>query len=267
MKTVSVIIAAYRAQCFIGEAIESVLHQTLPPGYALQLLVVMDGCEATWRAVQSIQHPALSIFRMQKNGGTYVAFNSVMPFAVGELIARFDADDIMLAGYLEKQIRLLERNPMADITRTWSVYTDADKTPIRTLLGDGTWTSELGHRKQGSNGQMLFRRKVWEQLGGFKDWVCVCDTDFLIRAQYQGLLLKEVEEFLYLRRVHQESLTQSLSTGVGSSIREHYNDIVRANLANGLDKVECCVVPRTAPIRLMLPSQPLANNVLCNHGI
>lgn len=243
MKTITVIIAAYASHEFIRDAIESVLSQKLPSNYSLELIVGVDGCDKTWNVVRTIENENLHIFKMERNQGTYVTFNTMMSFARGELIARFDADDIMLKNYLFQQITLLEKNSSIDITRTWSVYTDLKNKPIKTKLGDNTWTSSEGERKKGSDGQMLFRKDVWNQLGGFKDWACGCDTDFLIRAKFSGFELKEVNEFLYLRRVHKNSLTVRKETGVGSSLRNDCIAIMKKNLETGMLKEECGIKP------------------------
>lgn len=243
MKKITVIIAAYASHEFIHDAIESVLSQRLPSNYSLELIIGVDGCDETWNAVRKMNSTNLRVFKMEKNHGTYVTFNTMMKFASGELIARFDADDIMLENYLFKQITLLEKKSSIDITRTWSIYTDLKNQPIKTKLGDNTWTSIKGERKKGSDGQMLFRKNVWNQLGGFKDWVCGCDTDFLIRADFSGFELKEINEFLYLRRVHENSLTVRKETGVGSAVRNDCIAIMKKNLKTGMLKDECGIKP------------------------
>lgn len=222
MKIISVLIAAYKAEEFICDAIESALNQKIPSNYCLEIIVGVDGCEETWDFISGFQSPLLTFVKMKDNYGTYITFNTLSIYARGSLIARFDADDVMLENYLLEQINIFEENTDVSMTRTWSIYTDLNKTPIVKQLPDGTQTSEKGERQKGSDGQFMMRREVWNILGAFKPWRCFADTDFLIRAQYLNLRLFEIEKFLYLRRVHENSLTQSKTTGYYSELRQGY---------------------------------------------
>ena len=253
MKSVSVIIAAYAAENFIGQALESILMQNIPADYKLDVIVGVDGCDKTWNAVSTLKYENVRFIKMERNRGTYVTFNTLMGYTTSDLIVRFDADDIMLQNYLADQINFLNNNQSVHITRTWSIYTDLNKRPIKTELGDGTFTSEKGERRKGSDGQFMMRKEVWEQLGAFNPWPCSADTDFLIRANYSGFVLEEVEQFQYLRRVHENSLTQRKETGVDSNVREGYANIMRKNLKQGMSKEDCIVLGVTGDVESVLP--------------
>jgi glycosyltransferase involved in cell wall biosynthesis len=101
---VSVVIPCYNAEPFLGEAIESVLRQTVPPG---EVIVIDDGsidrsvavAQSFGAAVRVIQHA---------NGGPSLARNRGIEEARGEWIAFLDADDLWLPEKMEKQLALLE---------------------------------------------------------------------------------------------------------------------------------------------------------------
>jgi glycosyltransferase involved in cell wall biosynthesis len=163
---------------------------------------------------------------MAHNYGPYVTFNTMMKFASGDLIARFDADDIMLQNYLLEQIQILDRYKNVQISRTWSVYTDINFSPVSALLANGSYTSPDGKRKSASDGQFTMKKEVWSALGSFKPWRCFADSDFLTRARFLGFNIYEIKNYLYLRRVHSKSLTQKKETAYNSRLRQTYRQIM-----------------------------------------
>ena len=253
MKTVSVIIAAYAAENFIGEALESVLMQNIPEDYKLDVIVGVDGCDETWNTVSALNYENVRYLKMERNQGTYITFNTIMEYANPDLIVRFDADDIMLQDYLANQIDFLKHNQDVDITRTWSIYTDVNKRQIRASLENNTFTAENGESKKVAAGQFMMRKEVWEKLGGFKPWKCAADSEFFVRAKFFGFKIKEIEQFGYMRRIHENSLTQLKETAIKSDIRQEYVDIIYFNRKHGMTKKECFVLGVTGNVTSVLP--------------
>ena len=93
MPSVSVIIAAYNAEAFIGRAIASALAQTLPPR---EILVVDDCSTDGTRAVLEAaarENPMIRVIAMPRNGGPSAARNAGIAQARGDWVAVLDADD------------------------------------------------------------------------------------------------------------------------------------------------------------------------------
>jgi hypothetical protein len=65
-------------------------------------------------------------------------------------------------------------------------------------------------------------RPVLDKVGGFRPWWCHADSDFLLRALAFGCSRLIVPRYLYLRRIHPGSLTQSEKTGYHSELRLDY---------------------------------------------
>jgi hypothetical protein len=128
----------------------------------------------------------------------------------------------MLDGYLESQLTQLDSISKPMITQTWSIYIDEHYRTVAAPLANGTSTPGNGRRAGPSDGQILMTRGVWERLGSFRPWWFHADTEFMQRAIWCGVPRKTIPQFLYLRRVHPNSLTQSRATGYQSGPRSFY---------------------------------------------
>lgn len=90
---VSVIIAAYNAEAFIGRAIASAMTQTLRP---CELLIVDDCSTDGTRAVLDAaarENQTIKVIAMARNGGPSAARNAGIAQAQGDWLAVLDADD------------------------------------------------------------------------------------------------------------------------------------------------------------------------------
>lgn len=92
---VSVVIAAYNAEAYIAEAIESVLGQTVPPG---EVIVIDDGSIDGTRGILDRFGDRI-VALAQDNSGQAIAVNKALARARGELIGFCDADDLLRASW------------------------------------------------------------------------------------------------------------------------------------------------------------------------
>jgi succinoglycan biosynthesis protein ExoO len=101
---VSVILPAYNAEKYIGEAIESVLKQTYP---YFELIVVDDGSkDNTADVVKSFNDNRIHLIQQLENKGVSEARNTGMEYAKGRWFAHIDADDQWLPERLEELIKI-----------------------------------------------------------------------------------------------------------------------------------------------------------------
>ncbi len=90
---VSIVIAAWNAQDFILNAINSALSQK---GVSVEVLVVDDASsDSTCTVVESVKDPRVKLLRSEKNGGPGAARNIGFATAQGTWIAVLDSDDVM----------------------------------------------------------------------------------------------------------------------------------------------------------------------------
>ena len=111
--------AVYNGAEFLGEAIESILNQTLSD---FELIIVNDGSSddtPVLLAGYAARDARIQKYCFQANRGLAVALNYGIRHASGEYIARMDADDISLPQRLEKQVAFMEANPEVGICGAW----------------------------------------------------------------------------------------------------------------------------------------------------
>lgn len=105
---ITVLMPAYNAEKYIGEAIDSVLQQTFGD---FELVIVNDGStDGTEQVIRAYQDERIVLIN-QLNSGVAAALNTGLNYARAPYIARFDADDVCYPQRLEKQYNFLQHNP------------------------------------------------------------------------------------------------------------------------------------------------------------
>jgi glycosyltransferase involved in cell wall biosynthesis len=105
---VSIVIPAYNAANFIGEAISSILSQTCT---LWEMIIVNDGSiDKTEEIGRSFSDSRITVVT-QANAGVSAARNTGIKNIKGEFVCFFDADDLMTPDFLEVRVNALLQNP------------------------------------------------------------------------------------------------------------------------------------------------------------
>lgn len=108
---VSVIMSVYNGEAYLAEAIESIINQT----FQNWELIVINDCSTDSTAqilADFAQKDArVKVHPNEVNLRLPTSLNKAISLCSGKYIARMDADDISLAGRLEKQYKFMEENP------------------------------------------------------------------------------------------------------------------------------------------------------------
>ena len=207
---VSVVIPAFQAEAFLGEAIESALAQTYAP---LEVVVADDG-STDGTAEVAASYPEIRLLRLTHRGQA-AARNSGVAASEGEMVAFHDADDVMLRDRLEIQMDHLLANPGVQLVVGGQELIFEDGATIPFWLGgrEGSFrgAEEAGTSPAGGVHTMtlLARRKAFVLLGGFDESMSHAeDVDWLLRAREAGLGVSVLDRPLIRRRVHPGGLTQ-----------------------------------------------------------
>lgn len=106
---VSVIMPAYNTEKYIGEAIQSVIDQTVEDWEML----IIDDCstDSTVSVAEgySVKDSRVHLFRNNSNVGAAAARNRGLEMCTGKYVAFLDSDDVWLPQKLEFQLRLAEK--------------------------------------------------------------------------------------------------------------------------------------------------------------
>lgn len=230
---ISVMIGAYNAAPYLGEAVESVLGQSYRP---LELIVVDDGSDDGTGDVARGFGEALTYVR-QENAGNGAARNRALQEARGELFAFLDADDRFTPTKLELQWAALGADPSLDLAfghvREFvsPELTDHQRAEVRPPApGPMPWTAP---------NLMLIRREAFERVGLFAEDVKVGVTvDWYARAIEQGLKAVMLPDVVLERRLHlsNNGLRESASRNQYLHVLKRSLDRRREQAAAGDDR-------------------------------
>ncbi len=119
----SVLMPAFNAEKYIGEAIESVLTQTFVD---FELIIVNDGStDRTKEIILSYKDNRIRLINTT-NQGIAAALNKGLAIAKAKYIVRFDADDICYPERLEKQYNLIKIDPEIMLVGSAADYVDEE---------------------------------------------------------------------------------------------------------------------------------------------
>ena len=174
---ISVIIPAYNAAEFVGQAIESAIAQTLP---AHEILVIDDGSKDDTVSAVEKYLPKVRLLQRQ-NGGPAAARNLGIRESTGEWLAMLDADDTWLPTKLEKQSVHTGKSKVGIV----HAYENDDDTPSPSTID----FSEMWKRNWISNTTALVRREAFVQVGGLdesRELISVEDYNLWLRIVFAG---------------------------------------------------------------------------------
>lgn len=236
---VSVLLPAYNAESFVGDAIESVLTQTLA---SFELVVVNDGSTDSTATVldQYRTDPRVRIIDNGSNRGLVASLNRGLAECRSELVARLDADDTSEPARLERQFAQFEKNPRLVLSATAYRRVRPDGSLIRVGRPPSTHAELAAAHLTGNrlcHSAVMFRRRAVIDVGGYRaEWFPVEDFDLWLRLCTAGEFSAVTsEEVVYLdnpdgisstRAAHQLQMHQAradleLSRLSGLSIDEH----------------------------------------------
>jgi glycosyltransferase involved in cell wall biosynthesis len=208
--TVSVLMPVFNRARYVRDAIESVLVQRFTD---FELVVVDDGSTDDTRTVVRDYVARDARVRLEENGtnlGQFENRNRAVDHARGRYLKFHDSDDLMYPHCLETMVSLLDAEPRAGFALSTAWAWPGGPVPMlstprqsyeREFMGFGLFMCGPACG--------LYRREVFEALGGWPTEGVHSDTLFLMRAlaRYPVLLLP-ADLFWY--RIHPG---QELSSG------------------------------------------------------
>lgn len=143
---ISVVMPTYNAKDFLIQAIESVLSQSYKN---FEFIIVDDrSADNSYQICQKYQKidPRIKLFQNKKHQGVGFTLNQAINQSKGQLIARMDADDIMMPFRLEEQVNYFNRN--------------------KDVVCLGSWMKEINEKNEiiGKRITPLVHNKIYEKM-------------------------------------------------------------------------------------------------------
>ena len=197
----SVVIPAYNAAATIGQAVQSILDQTVRPQ---EIIVVDDGSTDGTAARQSPEWEVSITVISQDNRGPGGATTAGFGRVVTPFVATLDADDLWLPQKIERQAAFFHRD--LGLAGVFS---------LARLFADGAVPDPNGKgaiRRLWTRTTLLFRTDAARAVGDFIDLPGQLGEviDWLARSRDLGQRHTLVEEILALRRIRPGSLSYRL---------------------------------------------------------
>jgi glycosyltransferase involved in cell wall biosynthesis len=209
---VSVIMAVYNGEPWLGEAVDSVLGQTLAD---VELIVVDDGStDGTLGVLDQRRDRRLTVLR-QSRGGQTAALNRGLRSARAPLLARLDADDVALPDRLARQVAFLSAHPEVGLLGSGCHEISPAGATVRTLTPpaeDPAIRHSLIRANPFIHSSVMFRRAAVDAAGGYDESFAVAqDYDLWLRMS-RVTRLANLPAPLVLRRLAPGRLSSARDT-------------------------------------------------------
>ena len=208
-RTVSVVVPCYNYAKYLGECIDSLVNQT----YKLhEIIIVNDGSPDNTREVSNQlieKYPEHNIKYLEKmNGGLSSARNYGINEATGHFIVCLDADDKLVPGAIEEQVKLMTddmtigQTALMEFGERHVVMIPSSDNSIQRIL-----------RANSIICTAMYPKKAWVEVGGYDESEIMRlgleDWEFWIRCLEKGYHVNTTD-FIALRyRCHQGQMTQA----------------------------------------------------------
>jgi glycosyltransferase involved in cell wall biosynthesis len=201
---VSVVMPAWNAAATVAAAVASVRAQTLR---AWELVFVDDG--SSDGTLVAVEEAAKGDARMRvlrcEHGGIVAALNSGIAAARAALIARMDADDVMMQDRLAAQVGFLEAHPEIGVV-SCLVEFGGDRAAARGYALHVDWINSIAEpdaiarnrfiESPLAHPSVMFRRELIDRHGGYAETGGPEDYELWLRWMDAGVRFAKVPEVL-----------------------------------------------------------------------
>ncbi|MBD3676676.1 MAG: glycosyltransferase [Planctomycetaceae bacterium] len=233
MPECSVVLPVYNAAETLHECLESIRAQTLSDW---ELVVVNDGSDDGSEEILtevSVRNDRIKV--VSPGRITLVpAINLGYQTATADLIARMDADDIMHPERLEKQVEFLRQHQEIDVLATQvslfpkEILQEGYREYVRwqnNCLTPEEIADNIFVESPLANPSVMYRRKVYETFGPYRDGLFPEDYEFWLRLHAAGINMAKLPEVLLEWRESNDRATRTdprFSRASFDSIRADY---------------------------------------------
>ena len=205
MCKVSIIMGIYNCEDTLGEAINSLIDQTLSDW---ELVLCDDGSsDRTYQIAEQYRQnypQKIILLRNSQNCGLNYTLNKCLKAASGEYIARMDGDDISLPTRLEKEAAFLDEHPEYAIVSTPMIFFDEQGDWGRSYsIKEPTKKDFIKHSPVFCHAPCMIRREAYFSVDGYtvdKHMLRFEDVNLWYKLYAKNYIGYNLEEPLYKMR-------------------------------------------------------------------
>ena len=214
---ISVVMPVWNAARYLAAAVTSILDQTFRD---FELIAVDDGSTDASPAILRAfadRDPRIRVLS-RPNTGIVGALNDGLSAALGEFVARMDADDLSLPPRFDRQLDFMRTHPECVCVGSAFLYMDASGSLLKECRRPTDHVTIERELLAGNGGAIIhpaamFRRAVVEQAGRYRpmaQWIE--DLDLYLRLARLGQLAN-LPEVLFHYRFHEQSVNFTRNQG------------------------------------------------------
>lgn len=230
MPSVTVLMAVFNGERYLGPAVESILKQTYRD---FELVIVDDGSTDGSRAIARAYGDArVRLVENERNLGQAASLNRGLHLARGELIARQDVDDLSHPKRLSRQVEVMRAHPDLALVGTQGRVIDQTGARVGAINRCREPVSIRWYHLFDNpfiHTSVMFRRAVvLDELGGFDESFSYAQDYELWSRVLQAHRVLNLPDRLVDYRWHATSRTGATQNGVGLHQRSaEFHDLLQ----------------------------------------
>lgn len=197
----------------LRDTVESIISQSFTD---FEFLIINDGStDNTAEILQSISDPRIRIIH-KENEGLGKTLNLGLEIALGEYIARIDADDLATFDRLEKQVKFLNKHPNVAVMGSCMkiIYSDGTERIRRKPVSPESVRRHIIKSNPIAHPVAMFRKKIIQRLGAYDVTFdgslgrrYGMDYNLWVRVMAAGFDLANHPDCLIIHRKHNKSIS------------------------------------------------------------
>lgn len=210
---ISYILPVYNGTRFVRETVDSVYSQELDQPF--EVVAVDDGSSddslAVLRSIEAARGDSFRVIEHGTNKGEGAARNTAIRASSGDLLYIIDADNVLPAGMVQREVDWLREKDAAAVSVSELHIFKSDTSKIENVspvtATDGvsglkelltTWENPASH------GNYLFRRSVYDAVGGYQEGLTMSAWTFGMKHIVRGFPVHVAPDTYYFHRVGHE---------------------------------------------------------------
>lgn len=225
---VSVIMACHNSACYLDEAVQSVLGQTLSD---LELILIDDASTDNTLDIANryrLRDSRVLVLSQAINSGAAIARNQAINIARGEWIGILDSDDVAMPSRFEEQMKVAEKDSGIVIIGSNAISMDSTGQLIKEHKYPTTHKALMKRLTRSRafpvHSSMVYLADAVKSLSGFNPlYVPSEDYDLWLRLSEIGKLTS-IDKTLVKIRIHGQSVSRSqgatlqIRNGIAASV-------------------------------------------------